>query len=293
MINQYYILVNTLEELLYLVPSATNYSQCDLPAYVFYNNGLTDDIRSDYGKHKFISFDEYTVLEKMFGLKKSKDSVLFFDNEERKVYSSDINLEEENENRFTMFPCGTNTIVEGVYLGYNEVIIFVNKKGEIYDFSNELWVDNSTLVDCTNILWDIDYEVEFYKPKLESESKKETEEPKNSLPERKDCDLVINYRNETSFYRFPIITSDYFSFQVFDRDRNEWIPSKTGSNSIFKMLEEGSCQLIHISEMGKIYMYQYKFNNKFKGLLNEVTSADYEKMLNQAKTILSLINRLK
>ena len=69
MINQFYILANTQKELLNLVPSATNYAQSDLPAYVYYDNGLTTHIRSSHGNAAFISFDEYTVLEKMFGLK--------------------------------------------------------------------------------------------------------------------------------------------------------------------------------------------------------------------------------
>lgn len=293
MINQYYILVNTVEELLYLVPSATNYSHCDLPAYVYYDNGLTTHIRSSHGNAAFISFDEYTVLEKMFGLKKSKDSTLFFDNELRKVFSSDNNLEEENPDKFTMIPKGTTSITEGTYLGYNEVITFINKYGEIYDFSQKCWVGHLTLVDYNNIIWDIDHEVEVYKPKLESESKKETEEPKNSLPERKDCDLVINYRNESSFYRFPSITNNKSSFQVFDRGFNEWKPSKVGPNSIFKMIEEGTCRLIHISELGMIHHGRYKFNNKFTSLFNTIETADYDKMLNQAKTVLSLLNRLK
>lgn len=291
MINQYYILVNTVEELLYLVPSATSYSQCDLPAYVYYDNGLTTYISSSHGNAAFISFDEYTVLEKMFGLNKSKDSTLFFDNELRKVFSSDINVEEENDpDRFTIVPQGTNAIVEGVYLGYNEVITFTNKKGEIYDFSQNCWVSRNMLVDYTNILWQNDNVTDEYK---KPQPKVEAEEPKNSLPERKDCDLVINYRNESSFYRFPSITNNESSFQVFDREFNKWKPSKAGPNSIFKMIEEGTCRLIHISELGMIHHGRYKFGNKFTSLFNTIETADYDKMINQAKTVLSLLNRLK
>lgn len=299
MIKEFNILATTQDELLYLVPSA-NCDEIDLPVYVCYNDGLTDSIFSGTLDLSFITFEEYVSLENMFNLRKintptptAKDLVLFFDNEERKVFSSDINLEEENDpDRFTIVPQGTNAIVEGVYLGYNEVITFTNKKGEIYDFSQNCWVSRNMLVDYTNILWQNDYVTDEYK---KPQPKVEAKEPTKSinLPNRSDCDLVINYRNESSFYRFPSIMNNESSFQVFDREHNEWKPSKVGPNSIFKMIDEGSCQLIHISELGMIHHGRYKFNNKFTSLFNTIETADYDKMLNQAKTVLSLLNRLK
>lgn len=295
MIKQFYILVNTQKELLDLVPSATNYAQSDLPAYVFYNDGLTDNIRSDYGKHKFITYDEYVTLENMFGLK-SNNSELFFDCTTFKVVSSTFDLEEENEERFTSLPNGTHLVVLADYLGYNEVVIFTNKDGEIYDFAQGSWISYHIWNDYKTVLWKENDPVDEYKQNVIEMPVKEEQSSSNkqlNMPDRKDCDLVINFKNDTSFYRFPTITSDCFSFQVFDRERNEWIPSKAGSQSIFKMIEEGSCQLIHISELGKIYMNHHAFNSKFKGLLNGFTSSDYEKLTQHAKTLMSMLNRLK
>lgn len=298
MIDQFYILANTQKELLDLVPSATNYVQSDLPAYVFYNDGLTDNIRSDYGKHKFITYDEYVTLENMFGLRKcsNEDSTLFFDCNTFKVVSSTFDLEEENEERFTLLPKGTQSIVLADYLGYNEVVIFTNKDEEIYDFDQGIWISYHIWNNYKTILWKENDPVDEYKQNVIETSVKEEQSSSNkqlSMPDRKDCDIVINFKNDTSFYRFPTITSDCFSFQVFDREHNEWIPSKVGSDSIFKMIEEGYCKLIHMSELGKIYMNQYKFNNKFKGLLGSFSSSDYEKLTQNAKSLMSLLNRLK